>query len=140
MVVKTKYIDVNVFVYWLGKHPVFGEKAHRWIKDIESATQGEYVTSSLTIYEVLVIVAGLSGRGLDDIEFVSGILEAFTGLRGLIIEKFDIGDFDMALSLMKRYELDLEDAIHAAISLRLGVKEFVSNDEDFDKTPLKRVF
>ena len=140
MVVKTKYVDVNIFVYWLGKHPVFGETARQWIKDIESAVQGEYVTSSLTIYEVLVIVAGLSGRGLDDIEFVSDMLEAFTGLRELVIERLDIGDFNMALSLMKRYGLDLENAIHAANSLRLEVKEFVSNDEYFDKTPLRRVF
>jgi len=140
MVVDTRYVDVNVFVYWLGKHPVFGETAYRWVKDIERAPRGEYVTSSLTIYEVMVIIAGLSRRSLEDFSFVSSILEAFTGLGGLAVEELSIEDFSSALELMDKFKIDFEDALHAAISMRLNIREIVSNDEDFDKTPLKRIF
>ena len=33
--VATKYLDVNIFVYWLGKHPKFGETAYKWIKKLK---------------------------------------------------------------------------------------------------------
>jgi predicted nucleic acid-binding protein len=45
-----------------------------------------------------------------------------------------------AIPLMERYRVDLEDALHLATALRLGARRIVSNDADFDRTPLKRVF
>jgi len=42
MVEKGRYVDVNVFIYWLGKHPVYGEKAFDWIQKIENAPPGSY--------------------------------------------------------------------------------------------------
>lgn len=56
------YVDVNVFVYWLGNHPVFGKTAYEWIKKIENASKGKYITSSLTLYQTLIIIAGLTGK------------------------------------------------------------------------------
>ena len=35
-----RYVDVNVFVYWLCGHPTFGEKAKSWIEKIEK--EGNY--------------------------------------------------------------------------------------------------
>ena len=35
MVEGSIYVDANIFVYWLGKHSVFGEVAYEWIKKIE---------------------------------------------------------------------------------------------------------
>ena len=64
MVELTSYVDTNVFIYWLGNHPSFGEVVHEWVKRIENGARGEYVTSSLTLYEVLAIIAGLTGRSL----------------------------------------------------------------------------
>jgi len=62
MVNPESYIDTNVFIYWLGKHPAYGEKARQWIKRVGEAPRGKYATSSLTIYRILMIVAGLAGR------------------------------------------------------------------------------
>jgi len=28
MVDEKKYVDVNVFIYWLGNHPIFGKTAY----------------------------------------------------------------------------------------------------------------
>nr|MDO8045145.1 type II toxin-antitoxin system VapC family toxin [Candidatus Baldrarchaeota archaeon] len=138
--VATKYLDVNIFVYWLGKHPKFGETAYKWIKSVENASRREYVTSSLTIYETLVIVGGLTGRNLRDEKFVEEVITAITSLRGLIIESLTSGDVFQALRLMKEYGFDYEDSLHLAVALRVGAKEIVSNDEDFDKSPLRRIF
>ncbi|RLI17446.1 VapC toxin family PIN domain ribonuclease, partial [Candidatus Bathyarchaeota archaeon] len=48
-----RYVDINIFVYWLGKHPTLGEVALEWIRRIERSPRGSYVTSSLTLYEAL---------------------------------------------------------------------------------------
>jgi len=140
MVVTPRYLDVNVFVYWLGKHPMFGGAAYKWIKSVEDAPSGEYVTSSLTVYEILVIVAGLTGKSLRDDKFVEEIIDAITSLKGLAIEPLMDEDVTRALDLMKEYRLDYEDSLHLSVALRTGAKEIISNDEDFDRTPLKRLF
>ena len=140
MVVTPRYLDVNVFVYWLGKHPMFGEAAYKWIKSVEDAPSGEYVTSSLTVYEILVIVAGLTGKSLRDDKFVEEIIDAITSLKGLAIEPLMDEDIIWAFDLMKKYGLDYEDSLHLSVALRTGAKEIISNDEDFDRTPVKRLF
>src|SRR3990170_2010410 len=114
MVDNSSYVDINIFVYWLGNHPTFGETAYKWIKKIEDSPRGKYVTSSLTLYETLVIIAGLTGKSLKD------------------------KDFTKAVDLMKEYNLDYEDSIHLAVALRTGVQEIISNDKDFDVAPIKR--
>ena len=140
MVERTSYIDVNTFVYWLGNHPSFGKPAYRWIKRVEKAPRGEYITSSLTLYEVLIIVAGLTGRSLKDKKLVEEVIDSMIGLKGLSIEALKSEDFVKAIELMEQYGIDYEDALHLTVALRKGAKEIISNDEDFDKTHLTRAF
>lgn len=134
------YVDVNVFVYWLGNHPRFGRAAHGWIKKIESASKRKYTTSSLTLYQALVIVAGLTGKSLKDETLFEGIIKAIKNLPGLEIASLIPEDLERASSLMKDYDLDYEDALHLAVALRSKVKEIISNDRDFDHTSLRRKF
>lgn len=140
MVAIQRYVDVNLFVYWLGAHPKFGEKSLKWIKDVETPPRRKYVTSSLTLYELLVILSGLTGKSLRDAEFVEGMVNAIASLKGLTIKPLISRDMLQALNLMRKHELDYEDSLHLATALRVGAKEIVSNDEDFDKTSLKRIF
>lgn len=140
MVAPESYVDSNVFVYWLGGHPTFGKKAYEWIKKIEGSPRGKYVTSSLTLYETLIIIAGLTGKSLNDGTFVEEIVGAVAGIQNLTITPLAVRDETEAVNLMKEYNLDYEDALHLAAALRNNVKEIISNDRDFDKTPLKRVF
>jgi predicted nucleic acid-binding protein len=140
MVAPESYVDINIFIYWLGNHPIFGETAHKWIKRIEEAPQGKYVTSSLTLYEMLVIIAGLTGGSLKDKTFVEEVVKSITSLPSLLIAPLTAEDLTEATNLMKKYDLDYEDALHLAVALRNSVKEIISNDQDFDKTPLKRKF
>jgi predicted nucleic acid-binding protein len=138
MVGRLSYVDINVFVYWLGRHPKFGEAAHRWIKKVENSPRGEYVTSSLTLYETLVIIAGLTGKSLKDTAFTEEIINCITGIKGLVIEPLRLEDFTKAVELMKEYRLDHEDALHLAVAMRTGAQEMISNDQDFDAAPIKR--
>lgn len=133
-----RYVDVNVFVYWLCGHPTFGEKAKSWIEKIEK--EGSYVTSVLTLYETLVIVAGLTNKSLKDKEFVRTVINSLISLKGLKIEPLLKEDFTKALEIMNDFGLDLEDSLHLAVALRKNVKEIISNDSDFDKANVKRVF
>jgi predicted nucleic acid-binding protein len=140
MAQEKRYIDVNIFVYWLTKQSEFGETAHKWIKNIEENDSGQFVTSILTLYEALVIIAGLTGKNLKDKALVSGIIKAITGIKGLVIEPLKPEDFTIAVDLMSDYNLDYEDSVHLAVAIRTGAKEIISNDKDFSSTPIKRVF
>jgi len=134
------YIDVNVFVYWLGGHPSYGAQAHRWIKTVENSVGEKYATSTLSLYQTLVVMAGLAGETMKDAGFVEKVQEAITGLRGLKIVPLTSMHFSRALNLMQVYSIDYEDALHLAVAMDEGFDKIVSNDNDFDKTPLKRVF
>jgi len=138
MVDNRSYVDINIFVYWLGNHPEFGETAYKWIKKIENSPRGKYVTSSLTLYETLVIIAGLTGKNLKDKAFTEDVINSITRIKGLAIEPLKPEDFTKAVDLMKEYSLDYEDSIHLAVATRTGVQEILSNDEDFDAAPIKR--
>jgi uncharacterized protein len=138
MAEEKRYVDVNIFVYWLANHPKFGETACKWIKNIESSPRGQYITSSLSLYETLVIIAGLTGKNLKDKTFTEEVIKAITQIKGLIIEPLKPEDFTTALDLMNDYRLDYEDSIHLAVAIRMGAQEIVSNDKDFESTPIKR--
>ncbi|MEM2972433.1 MAG: type II toxin-antitoxin system VapC family toxin [Candidatus Bathyarchaeia archaeon] len=140
MVEPEAYVDINVFIYWLGNHPVFGKTAYKWIKKIEEAPHGKYVTSTLTLYQTLVIIAGLTCRNLKDKTLVEEVVNSIVGLHGLTITPLTTNDLSEAISLTREYDLDYEDALHLAAAIRNKAKEIISNDQDFDKTPLKRRF
>lgn len=138
MVDNSSYVDVNIFVYWLGNHPQFGETAHEWIKKIENSQRGKYVTSSLTLYETLIIIAGLTGKSLGDKVFTEAVVNSMAQIISLTIEPLKAEDFSKALDLMKECSLDYEDSIHLAVALRTGAQEIISNDKDFDRAPIRR--
>jgi predicted nucleic acid-binding protein len=93
----------------------------------------------LTIYETLVIIAGLTGKNLKDKNFVAQVVKAITHIKGLIIEPLEPEDLTKAVDLMNDCSLDYEDSIHLAVATRVGAQEIVSNDKDFDIAMIKRV-
>lgn len=98
------------------------------------------MTSTLTLYQTLMIIAGLTDKNLKDKKLVEKIVNSITSLPGLIITPLTKEDVSKAVSLMGEYDLDYEDALHLAAALRNKTKEIISNDQDYDKTPLKRKF
>jgi predicted nucleic acid-binding protein len=139
MVDKSRYyLDVNVFVYWLGNHPKYGQSAREWIKKIETSKRGEYFTSALTLYETLVIMGGLTGNNLKDKNFIQQVINPITRIKALTIESLKVEDFKKGADLMYEYKLDYEDSLHLAVAIRTGAQEIISNDKDFDATQIKR--
>jgi uncharacterized protein len=134
------YVDANVFVYWLGKHPIFGETAYNWIQKITNANPRGYVTSSLTIYEALYVLAGLAGTNLKNKAFVQQITHSLTQIKGLTIEPLKPEDLTEAAELMNNNKLDYEDALHLAVAIRAGAKEIITNDKGFNAVNIKRTF
>jgi len=98
------------------------------------------VGNTLTLYQTPVIIASLTGKNLKDKKLVQEIVNSITSLLGLTIKPLSAEDVSKAVSLMEEYDLDYEDALHLAAALRNKTKEIISNDQDFDKTPLKRKF
>jgi len=139
-VAPARYVDVNVFVYWLGGHPEYGERALNWIGRMEGAPRGEYITSVITLYEVLVILGGLTGRSLGDPGFVGDVLNVLMGIQGLMFAPLTVEEVERARGLMQEYGLDFEDALHLATALRYKVSEIISNDKDFDIGLITRKF
>ena len=141
MVENPTYVDVNIFIYWLGKHPEFGETAYKWVKKIENSQHGNYLTCTLTLYETLVIIAGLTGKSLKDKAFTEEIIAAITHIKSLVIEPLKTEDFTTAIALMDEYKLDYEDAVHLAVATRTGTQKILSNDKDFDRAQwIKRIW
>jgi predicted nucleic acid-binding protein len=134
------YVDVNVFVYWLSKHPLFGETAYNWIQKITNSSPREYITSSLAIYQAVYILAGLAGTNLKNKLFVQQITTYLTQIKGLTIESLKPEDLTSAAELMNDNKLDYEDALHLAVARRMEATEIITNDKRFNATGLKRIF
>lgn len=133
-----RYVDVNIFVYWLGSHPKFTEPAKKWISRMEESSRGDYVTSAITLYETLVILGDLTGKNFKDKSLIANTIHPISHIKGLTIEPLKPEDFAKAVDIMSEWKLDYEDSLHLAVALRVGAQEIVSNDKDFDLAPIKR--
>ncbi len=93
----------------------------------------------MTVYETLVILAGLSKRNLKDNELVEEVTNALTNMKGLTIEPLKLEDLKAATDLMGNHKIDYEDALHLAVAMRIGAQEIISNDKHFATTNIKRI-
>lgn len=110
------------------------------LRELSYPPPGKYSTSTLTLYEVIVILAGLTKRSLEDEAFIKEVIDAIINLRGLTIIPLEPAELINAVQLVSEYKIDYEDAIHLAAALKVNAMKMISNDLDFDKTPLKRIF
>ena len=128
-----RYVDVNVFVYWLGDDPVFGDAATGIIERIEKGERA--ATSSITPWLTHVALVSAAAQNYSE----ERLVENFRELTFLRVEPLAVGDYEKAVGAMHLYGLDLEDGLHFALAERLKIKEVYTNDRDFEKTPLKPV-
>jgi len=133
------YLDVDVLIYWLTMNPEFGETALEWVVRAEESN-GDYMTSALSVYEASVIIAGLRGTNLKDQTLIKQVTTSITELKGLRIVPLTIDQAVEAPFLMRQYNLDFEDALHLVAAMEYNSVRIVSNDRDFDRTPMDRVF
>jgi len=138
--VEKKYVDVNVFIYWLSGSGELMNRAKNWITKVEKGERGEYLTSVLTVYEALVIISGLTGHTLKDRGFVEEIINAFFELERLVFVPLTRDIVKDSLFFMKRFNLDFEDAIHYATARKHRAKKIITNDKDYLRTDIKPIF
>lgn len=113
------YIDVNVLYYYLTAHPEFGEKAKKYLEDFD-----DLCTSALTVW-ILYVLTNL--RNLPEILREIGVT--------ILPLTFEVLSF--ATNVEK---LDFEDAIHYATMKLNGINKIISNDGDFDRVDVERIF
>jgi predicted nucleic acid-binding protein len=129
-----KYVDVNVFIYWLNAHPRFGETATKIIERIDTGEKA--ITSAITPWFVHIVFSRSGAKGYS----FADLLERLNSLENLNFIPLEARIYPTACSLAEKYRLDLEDALHLAVALNHKVRAIYSNDEDFDKGPIERVF
>ncbi len=129
-----RYVDANVFVYWLNGHPEFGETSTGIIERIESGEKA--VTSSLTPWLLHAVFKKTRAKGYSH----SLLMEKLSRIMNLHFAPLDADAYTKASALTGKYRIDFEDAIHLAVALDYGADAIYSNDMDFDRTPIKRVF
>ncbi|WP_373468147.1 type II toxin-antitoxin system VapC family toxin [Acidianus infernus] len=124
MTSKGKYIDVNVFVYYLTGDNIHGERAKKWlsIKDVK-------YTSIITPFLLIIILSKMLGKSLKDYNFVKTVI---TALESLGIEYLDLPEWSKIIENVRKYNIDVEDSIHVTTALENGL-EIISNDEELKK-------
>jgi predicted nucleic acid-binding protein len=118
------YVDVNVIYYILTANEDFGPRA----KELVENYYGRMITSALTVWQLYVLLRR-SGAKLR----VSGILEDL----GVKVVALTPEVIKMAEECKK---LDFDDAVHYATMKAHGVEIILSNDRDFDRVDVKRLF
>ena len=127
------YLDSNVFIYADLNQEDIGDRARSLLREVQDGKQPAS-TSALTFDELVWTVK--KHRDLEQ-AIIAG--EAFLGLSGLDIVQVSGDLLSIALELIRRYQLDPRDSIHAASALLERAEVIVSTDKHFDKVKeLKR--
>ncbi|WP_367883216.1 type II toxin-antitoxin system VapC family toxin [Thermococcus peptonophilus] len=117
-------MDVNVIYYILTANEEFGPRA----KELVEEHYGRMITSALTVWQLYILLRRAGARFK-----ISQVLE-------------DLGVKVVALTpeIIKMAEecekLDFDDSIHYATMKAHRVEIILSNDRDFDKVDVKRLF
>lgn len=121
------YIDSNVFIYAALSTEEEGDKARGLLEKIQEGKE-RAITSALTFDELVWVVK--KHRNVEDAVSAGEAFLNFPNLRLVLVN----GELlVLALSLIKNYNLDPRDAIHAATAIMEKTKIVVSTDAHFDK-------
>lgn len=128
------YLDANVFVHAALNT---GEKAFSCKNILLKVAEGRLAaaTSALTWGELVWAVKRQSSH--DFAKAAGAELLKIPNLKFLAVDSAVISE---AQRLISEHNLDPRDAIHAASAIKHGIKEFVSDDTDFDAVAgIKRI-
>ncbi|MBM1154853.1 type II toxin-antitoxin system VapC family toxin [archaeon] len=130
-----RFVDANVFIYFLADDPLYGKPAAAIMQRIEA---GEPVAVSTLV--LAQVCAYLQRRAPQYIPLFLASLR----LPNVIHVSTTYSDFLTALDLLEQLHLShqlWDDAVLVAQMQRLHIREIYSNDRDFDHFPqVKRLF
>lgn len=121
------YIDSNIFIYATLNTEDEGNRARTLLRKIQNGTEPA-ATSALTFDELVWTVK--KHRNIED-AISAG--EAFLNFPNLTLIPVNGELLSSALNLIKKYNLDPRDAIHAATAITEKAKAMVSTDTHFDR-------
>tara|TARA_Y100000310_G_scaffold330441_1_gene402067 strand:+ start:1028 stop:1429 length:402 start_codon:yes stop_codon:yes gene_type:complete len=120
------YLDSNIFIYAILDKFEKGNRARKFLRKVNNGEIDAY-TSCLTYDEVLWIVKKNKTK-----EDVLNASKSFLHL-GIKLLPVNIETLWSAQDIISIYNLDPRDAIHVAVCINNNIKNFSSEDKDFDK-------
>lgn len=121
------YLDSNVFVYAALNRDEVGKRARSLLGAVQL---GRLPAASSALAFDEIVWAVKKHRSPEDAATAG---EAFLKMPGLELLSVDGDLLPSALKLIRRYQLDPRDAIHAASALRARAEAIVSSDPHFDR-------
>jgi predicted nucleic acid-binding protein len=121
------YLDANVFVYAALNLEAVGNRARSLLREVQEGKM-RAASSALTFDELVWAVKRY--RSLEDAATAG---EAFLNMPCLKLVDVNGDLLSSALELIRGYQLDPRDSIHAASALSENAETIVSTDEHFDK-------
>ena len=121
------YLDSNVFVYATLNNEELGDRARLLLSRVQQGKE-RAATSALTFDELVYVVKKHRSR-----EDATSAGEAFLNFPNLKLVAVNGELLALALNLIRKYQLDPRDAIHAATALTAKAKTVVSTDAHFDR-------
>ncbi|WP_258084131.1 type II toxin-antitoxin system VapC family toxin [Thermococcus thermotolerans] len=128
------FIDTNLFVYLLTKTP---EDERRIVEFyVELIENHSLYTSPLVLDETIHVAKKKYGVPYNlSIEFIDEKVLPYVEVLPLAVF-----DYLTAREIIVKYNLRPSDALHVAVIENNGLQAMVSEDEDFDVLPLKRLW
>lgn len=120
------YLDAGVFIYAALNRQSIGRRARSLIQRVTEGKE-EAASCALTIDEIIWVVSKHRSR-----EDALAAGRAFLAVSNLKVLPVNQDALISALTLMRRYELDPRDAIHASTALLNRCTSIVSADAHFD--------
>ena len=118
------YVDVNVLYYFLTANEKFGERAENLLERYS----GDMITSALTVWQLYILFRRQKTK-LNITDILSDL--------GIEVAPLTV---EIIRNAERCKKLDFDDAIHYATMKAHGIRTILSNDKDFDKVDVERVF
>jgi predicted nucleic acid-binding protein len=117
------YIDANIFVYFLDRHPTYFSLV---APIIQAMGDGSFLglTGDAVVAEVMV---GPYRSG--DPALTADIKSFFQSAGALAVLRHGPEDFDLAAQLRGRHGMKFIDALHVATAARAGCRFLLTNDD-----------
>ena len=128
------FIDTNLFVYLLTKTPEDERKIVEFYAEL--IENHDLYTSPLVLDETIHVARKKYSVPYElSIEFIDEKVLPYVEVLPLTVF-----DYLTARRIITKYNLRPSDALHVAVIENNGLQAIVSEDEDFDVLPLKRVW
>lgn len=130
-----RFLDANIFIYAFykpkgrltEKQKFMKEKAKEIVRKLIEGKE-KFITTVVHVSEV----ANILEKALS-IEALNSILTTLYSLENLKIVGITEEEYLIAIELMKKYKVDVNDCLAIYIMKKEGIKEIYSFDKDFNK-------